>query len=191
MIPEPLSHVPGVFLECLLPLIFPQGITAVVHGFQTLSNRCLPCLLLCFRWRNGLLALPAPPTPTPTLTRAQLRYFSRAVLDLSEVVKSNVDSKTDWNMIGLCRGQLGEPEAAEEAYRRALAIDPSFKVRGKTQLLDAQCGVCPECGRVLIVFGFHEKRHSELLRSEYTSHDIHAWSAFVARHRPSKGAFLR
>eukprot|EP00752_Nemacystus_decipiens_P001790 g1729.t1 len=57
----------------------------------------------------------------------KLRYFSRAVLDFSEVVKSSVDSKTDWNMIGLCRGQLGEPEAGEEAYRRALAIDPSFK----------------------------------------------------------------
>lgn len=45
------------------------------------------------------------------------------------MVKSSVDSRTDWNMIALCRGQLGEPEAAEEAYRRALAIDPSFKVR--------------------------------------------------------------
>ncbi|CAM9274638.1 unnamed protein product [Scytosiphon promiscuus] len=57
----------------------------------------------------------------------KLGYFSRAVSDFSEVVKSTVDSKTDWNMIALCRGQLGEPEAAEEAYRRALAIDPSFK----------------------------------------------------------------
>lgn len=62
-------------------------------------------------------------------SRSQLRYFSRAVKDFSEVVKSSVDSRTDWNMIALCRGQLGEPEAAEEAYRRALAIDPSFKVR--------------------------------------------------------------
>lgn len=48
-------------------------------------------------------------------------------MDFGEVVKSIVDSKVDWNMIGLCRGQLGEPEAATEAYRRALAIDPSFK----------------------------------------------------------------
>lgn len=61
-------------------------------------------------------------------TLPQLRYFNRAVLDFSEVVKSIVDAKTDWNMIGLCRGQLGEPHASEEAYRRALAIDPSFKV---------------------------------------------------------------
>ncbi|CAB1105083.1 unnamed protein product [Ectocarpus sp. CCAP 1310/34] len=57
----------------------------------------------------------------------KLRYFSRAVSDFSEVVKSSVDSKTDWNMMALCRGQLGEPEAAEEAYRQALAIDPSYK----------------------------------------------------------------
>lgn len=59
--------------------------------------------------------------------RLQLRYFTRAVVDFGEVVKSTMDSKVDWNMIGLCRGQLGEPEAATEAYRRALAIDPSFK----------------------------------------------------------------
>lgn len=70
-----------------------------------------------------------------------MRYFSRAVLDFSEVVKSSVDSKTDWNMMALCRGQLGEPEAAEEAYRQALAIDPSFKVlRGHQRIL---CILCP------------------------------------------------
>lgn len=52
------------------------------------------------------------------------------MLDFDEVVKSNVDSKVDWNMIGLCRAQLGEPSAAAQAYRRALAVDPSFKVNG-------------------------------------------------------------
>lgn len=31
-------------------------------------------------------------------------------------------------MIGLCRGQLGEPEVSAKAYRRALLIDPTFKV---------------------------------------------------------------
>lgn len=55
-------------------------------------------------------------------------YFTRAALDFGEVVKSSVDAKTDWNMIGLCRAQLGEPVAAEKAYRRALSIDVSFKV---------------------------------------------------------------
>lgn len=57
----------------------------------------------------------------------KLRYFKRALKDFSEVTRSIVDSKVDWNMIGLCRGQLGEPEASEEAYRRSLAIDPTFK----------------------------------------------------------------
>lgn len=41
-----------------------------------------------------------------------------------------MDSKVDWNMMGLCRGQLGEPEAGEKAFRQALAIDPGFKVSG-------------------------------------------------------------
>lgn len=62
---------------------------------------------------------------------SQLRYFNRAVLDFSEVVRSVVDSKADWNMIGLCRGQLGEPQASADAYRRALSIDHSFKASSK------------------------------------------------------------
>lgn len=50
-------------------------------------------------------------------------------MDFGEVVTSSVDSKTDWNMIALCRAQLGEPIAAENAYRQALLIDASFKAR--------------------------------------------------------------
>lgn len=103
--------------------------------YQGTDNRVLtnvrsnfPVLLMVFR--------------APSFPRSQLRYFSRAVKDFSEVVKSSVDSRTDWNMIALCRGQLGEPEAAEEAYRRALAIDPSFKVRASTATAHRPLSLC-------------------------------------------------
>lgn len=94
---------------------------------------------------NGLIFRHPPPH---ALTRAQLRYFNRAVSDFSEVVKSSVDSKTDWNMIGLCQGQLGEPDAAEEAYGRALAIDPSFKVTipSRSEATVVATKVVPACG---------------------------------------------
>lgn len=68
-------------------------------------------------------------------SQRQLRYFNRAVLDFGEVVRSTVDSKVDWNMIGLCRGQLGEPEASEEAYNRAITIADSFKARRRIAIM--------------------------------------------------------
>ena len=52
-------------------------------------------------------------------------------MDFGEVVKSNVDSKVDWNMIGLCRRQLGEADVSAKAFRRALVIDPKFKVKAQ------------------------------------------------------------
>ena len=55
------------------------------------------------------------------------KQYKKAIRQLNQVVRSNVDNADAWNLLGYSNRKLGKYEQAGKAYRKALHYNPEHK----------------------------------------------------------------
>lgn len=90
----------------------------------------------------GLLTGCASLGTGPAAEAYQRGQWQQAARGYQAYTARNPDSASAWYRLGNARAELGELEAAEQAYRRALALDPqAAQVRHNLGLVMLQQGV--------------------------------------------------
>jgi len=94
----------------------------VIHGMQNRHSMAAECL------HRSLALKPDSANTRMNYAQALLQSgeFTQASKQYEQVLDTNPESETAWFMLGRCRAELVQLDAAMEAYRKALAIRPEY-----------------------------------------------------------------